>query len=620
MAYDQQIVLLLTGLANAASLFLVASGLSLIFGVTRIVNFAHGSFYMLGAYIAFSLIEALGGGAVGFWTSILLASLAVGVIGVIVELVILRWIYRAPELFQLIATFGVILIVKDAVQWIWGVEEALGPRAPGLDGAVTIGSQRISEYDLALIGIAIAVLLAVWAVLHKTRWGVLVRAATLDRAMAGALGVNQKLLFTSVFFLGSFLAGLGGALQVPKETIQLEMDFNIIADVFVVVVVGGMGSLGGAFLAAILIGVLKSFATVYVPELTLVLTFLIMAVVLVVRPWGLLGRPDSAQRLGEAAIDKPLRPPERRMLWIYAAVGLFLILWPLIGGEFAKIIGVEILIFMLFAASLHFIMGPGGMASFGHAAYFGLGAYSAALLVQYFGLRMEPVLIAAPVAGAAAALLFGWFCVRLSGVYLAMLTLAFAQIAWSVVFGWDALTGGDDGIIGIRQPAWATNATAFYYFTLIISLAGVAAMRRILFAPFGYTLRAGRDSPLRADAIGINLRRHQWFAFTLSGAFAGVAGGLYLFSKGNIQPDVLGIPQSIDALLMVLLGGVNSLAGPLVGGAVFTWLRDEISRFEYWRWILGLIIVAIVILFPKGISGSLRDHLGERLGFVRREE
>ena len=620
MAYDQQIVLLLTGLANAASLFLVASGLSLIFGVTRIVNFAHGSFYMLGAYIAFSLIEAIGGSVVGFWGSVLLAALAVGVIGVIVELLILRWIYRAPELFQLIATFGVILIVKDAVQWGWGVEEALGPRAPGLDGAVIIGSQRISEYVLALIAVAIAVLVAVWTVLHRTRWGVLVRAATLDRAMASALGVNQKLLFTSVFFLGSFLAGLGGALQVPKETIQLQMDFNIIAEVFVVVVVGGMGSLGGAFLAALLIGVLKSFATVYVPELTLVLTFLIMAVVLVVRPWGLLGRMESAQRLGEAAIDKPLRPPERRMLWLYAAVGLFLLALPLIGGEFAKILGVEIFIFTLLAASLHFIMGSGGMASFGHAAYFGLGAYSAALLVQNLALRMEPALIAAPVAGAAAALLFGWFCVRLSGVYMAMLTMAFAQIAWSVVFGWDALTGGDDGVIGIRRPDWAKNATAFYYFTLVICLAGVAAMRRILYAPFGYTMRAGRDSPLRADAIGINLRRHQWFAFTLSGAFAGVAGGLYLSSKGNTHPDVLAIPQSIDALLMVLMGGVNSLAGPLVGGAVFTWLHDEISRFEYWRWILGLIIVAIVILFPKGISGSLRDLLGERLGFVRREE
>ena len=620
MAFDQQIVLLLTGLANAASLFLVASGLSLIFGVTKIVNFAHGSFYMLGAYIAFSLIEAIGGGAAGFWGSVLLAALAVGVIGVIVELVILRWIYRAPELFQLIATFGVILIVKDAVQWSWGVEEVLGPRAPGLDGAVTIGTQRISQYDLALIGVAIAVLLGLWAVMRRTRWGVLIRAATLDRAMVGALGVNQKLLFTSVFFLGSFLAGLGGALQVPKETIQLEMDFNIIADVFVIVVVGGMGSLGGAFLAALLIGVLKSFATVYVPELTLVLTFLIMAVVLVVRPWGLLGRPETAQRLGEAAIDKPLRTAERPLLWLYAAFGLFLLVLPFIGGEFAKILAVEIMILSLLAASLHFIMGPGGMASFGHAAYFGLGAYASALLVQYLALRMEPALIAAPVAGAAAALLFGWFCVRLSGVYLAMLTLAFAQIAWSIVFGWDSLTGGDDGLIGIRRPDWAKNATAFYYFTLVICLAGVAAMRRVLFAPFGYVMRAGRDSPLRADAIGINLRRHQWFAFTLSGAFAGVAGGLYLFSKGNTHPDVLAIPQSIDALLMVLMGGVNSLAGPLVGGAVFTWLHDEISRFEYWRWILGLIIVGIVILFPKGISGSLRDHVGERFGFVRREE
>jgi branched-chain amino acid transport system permease protein len=620
MPLDQLAVLLLTGIANAASLFLVASGLSLIFGVTRIVNFAHGSFYMLGAYIAFQFMDWLAPGPLGFWGCVVLAALAVGVIGVVVELSVLRWIYRSPELFQLIATFGVILIVQDATQALWGTEDKLGPRAPGLSGAVTIGSQRIPQYDLALIALAPVVLFGVIYVLRRTRWGVLVRAATLDREMVGALGVNQNWLFTSVFFLGSVLAGLGGATQVPREAVSLQMDLNIIADAFVVVVVGGMGSLGGAFLAALLIAVLKSFATVFVPELNLVVTFLIMAVVLVVRPWGLLGRAETAQRLGEAAIDKPLRPAGTRLLALYAAVGILLLVWPWIGGEFARILGVEILIFALFAASLHFMMGPGGMASFGHAAYFGLGAYGAALLVKYLAATMEPALIAAPIAGAAAALVFGWFCVRLSGVYLAMLTLAFAQIAWSVVFGWDHITGGDDGILGVRRAEWLRDPTVFYYFTLLICAGGIAALRRILFAPFGYTMRAGRDSPLRADAIGIDVRRSQWLAFVVAGGFAGAAGGLYLFSKGNVFPNVVAIPQSIDALLMVLLGGVNALAGPIVGAGAITWLEHELpTHFEYWRWIFGLIVVLTVVLFPRGIAGSLRELVGERLGFVRRE-
>jgi branched-chain amino acid transport system permease protein len=248
------LVQFLTGLASAASLFLVAAGLSIIFGVTRIVNFAHGSLYMLGAYIAYSLIQVLGGGALGFWVAVLLAALAVGAIGVAVELLVLRRIYRAPELFQLLATFGVVLVVQDAALWIWGPEDLLGPQAPGLDGAVLIFGSYLPQYDLALIVLSPLVLLGLWLLFHRTRWGTLVRAATQDREMVGALGVNQAWLFTSVFFLGAFLAGLGGAAQLPKGGADLLIDLNIIAAAFVVVVVGGMGSIVGAFLAAVLIG------------------------------------------------------------------------------------------------------------------------------------------------------------------------------------------------------------------------------------------------------------------------------------------------------------------------------------------------------------------------------
>jgi branched-chain amino acid transport system permease protein len=160
----------LTGLASAASLFLVAAGLSIIFGVTRIVNFAHGSLYMLGAYIAYSLIQVLGGGALGFWVAVLLAALAVGAIGVAVELLVLRRIYRAPELFQLLATFGVVLVVQDAALWIWGPEDLLGPQAPGLDGAVLIFGSYLPQYDLALIVLSPLVLLGLWLLFHRTRW------------------------------------------------------------------------------------------------------------------------------------------------------------------------------------------------------------------------------------------------------------------------------------------------------------------------------------------------------------------------------------------------------------------------------------------------------------------
>lgn len=598
----------LTGLASAASLFLVASGLSIIFGVTRIVNFAHGSFYMLGAYIAYSIAARLDVGPVGFWLVIVAAAIAVGVIGLVVEVLLLRRIYKAPEMFQLLATFGVVLVVQDAALAIWGPEDRLGPRAPGLDGAVEIFGELLPQYDLALIVLGPLVLGAMWLLFHRTRWGTLVRAATQDREMVGALGNNQSRLFSGVFFVGAALAGLGGAVQMPRESVSLLMDLNIIAEAFVVVVVGGMGSIAGAFLAAVLIAELNAFGILIFPEITLVLMFLVMAVVLVIRPQGLLGRPDAISRAPGEAPEPPLRPAGKALRTTAAAAAIVLLAVPLFDNVFAMVLLIDIFVMVLFATSLHFIMGPGGMVSFGHAAYFGLGAYGAALAVKFVHVSMEPAIVAAVIAALAGAALFGWFCVRLSGVYFAMLTLAFAQIAWSVIFQWDALTGGDDGVLNVWPSEWARDKAAFYYLALALCGTGVWFLRRVLYAPFGYALRAGRDSPLRSDAIGIDVRRHQWLAFMLAGTLAGVAGALFVFSKGSVFPDIMTIPQSIDGLMMVLLGGVKTLTGPIVGAVTLQLLEDQISRLEFWRAILGAAIIFLVIAFPQGIVGFLSER------------
>ncbi|KZD12256.1 ABC transporter permease [Oceanibaculum pacificum] len=615
---------LLTGLASASALFLVACGLTIIFGVTRIVNFAHGSFYMLGAYIAYSAIGWAGGGALGFWGGVLAAAIAVGLIGVAMEVTVLRRIYHAPELFQLLATFGVVLIVQDVALYLWGPEDLLGPRAPGLTGAVALGGQRVPQYDIFLILFAPLVLAALWLLFHRTRFGILVRAATQDRQMVAALGVNQKWLLTGVFFLGAALAGLGGAIQLPKGNASLAMDLGIIAEVFVVTVVGGMGSIFGAYLAALLIALIRVFAVanagtsllgIQLWQVELVLIFAVMAVVLVVRPWGLLGKRETPQG-HHGAVEPPLLPAPASLKYFALAVAALLVALPTFAGTYPLIIATEILIFALFAASLHFLMGVGGVISFGHAAYFGLGAYGAALTVKHFGWPMEAALFAGPLGGALGALIFGWFCVRLSGVYLAMLTLAFAQIAWAVVFQWIDVTGGDNGILGVWPSAWASKAPAFYGLAAAVVVIMLLAIRRIAFSPFGYALRAGRDSPLRADAIGIDVRRMRWFAFTLAGLFAGVAGGLFAFLKGSVSPELMGIPLSVDALVMVLLGGVQTLAGPIVGAVTFTALKTElVSLTNYWRLLLGLIIVGLVIAFPQGIAGFVRARLmkgGER--------
>jgi branched-chain amino acid transport system permease protein len=608
----------LNGLASASLLFLVALGLTLIFGVTRIVNFAHGSLMMVGAYLGVTLNSALGGGSLGFWGGALLAALSVALIGMLIERVILRRIYAAPELLQLIATFGIVLIVKDVVLYLWGPEDLLGPRAPGLRGAAVLLGKPFPTYDLLLIALGPVFLLLMWLLLTRTDFGTKVRAATEDRDMAAALGVNQALLFTSVFALGSFLAGLGGALALPREPANLNMDLSIIADVFVVTVVGGLGSIPGAYVAAVLISVVKAWciglgdvsflgATFSFPKLTLVAEFLVMAIVLIVRPWGLFGSEPAATHVS-ASPTLALPPPGRSLWMAVAAIGTVLMLFPLAADRFALVLMTDVVVFALFAASLGLLMGVGGMASFGHAAYFGAGAYAAAIAAKA-GLPFVMALVWGVVFAGLLAVVFGWFAVRLAGVSLAMLTLAFAQIAWAVAFQWDDVTGGSNGIVGVWPPAMLEGKTAYYLVALAVAAAGVLFAWRLVHTPFGYLLRAARDSRIRAEAVGINARRVQWAAFAISGALAGLAGTLFVFSKGSLSPDTLGIPRSVDALVMVLLGGVETLTGPVVGAALFTLLQDWITRATpYWHAVLGVSVVALTVLFPQGIVGAVRQR------------
>lgn len=616
MTLSTLIVQGLNGLAEASSLFLVAVGLSLIFGVSRIVNFAHGSLYMLGLYAAWSLSQAFGGSPAGFWAAMLGAAVLVGLLGALVEMTLLRRIYRAPEMFQLLATFALVLVFEDLALWIWGPEDLLGPLAPGLEDSVQVLGRYLPVYDLLLIVIGPLVWLGLWLLLNRSHWGRQIRAATQDREMLGALGVNSVWLFTSVFALGAFLAGLAGALQLPRQPANLALDLSVIGEAFVVVVVGGMGSISGAFLAAVIIAQLKALCialgiveifgvAIAFPKLTLVIEFLFMAIVLVFRPWGLLGKPLSLSRT-QAEAEVPLAPAGKPLrLFAGLMVGVILLL-PMLADvlPYAMVIAQDMLIAVIFAVSLHFLMGLGGMVSFGHAAYFGLGAYAVALAFRSLDWGMATSLLAAPVLAGVAALLFGWFCVRLAGVYLAMLTLAFAQIVWSVVYQWDAVTGGSNGLIGIWPEPWLSG-TAWYYFVTAVAVVLVVVVRRVAFSRYGMSLRAVRDSAQRADALGIDVRRVQLTAFCIAGVLAGVAGGLFVFSKGGVSPETLMVGTSVDALVMVLLGGIQQLAGPVVGAVAFTAMRDYfVGLTEYWGALFGLVILVIVVAFPQGIAGQ----------------
>jgi branched-chain amino acid transport system permease protein len=209
--------------------------------------------------------------------------------------------------------------------------------------------------------------------------------------------------------------------------------------------------------------------------------------------------------------------------------------------------------------------------------------------------------------GLIGAIVFGWFCVRLSGVSFAMLTLAFAQIAWSIAFQWTDVTGGDNGLIGVWPSAWASSPTHFFWLTLALVALGVAALRAIVFSPFGYALRALRDSEGRAQTIGLDRRTIQWAAFVIAGGFAALAGALFAFMKGSVFPDGLGISTSIDGLVMALLGGVGEVSGGIVGAVVFRTLSIwVISHTDYSRLVIGALIVVLVVAFPRGIVGAFK--------------
>jgi branched-chain amino acid transport system permease protein len=278
---------LLNGLMEGMMLFLIASGLTLIFGISRIVNFAHGSLYMLGAFLAYQLMPMFGGNTVaGFAVSVLISAIAVGILGLIFEVLVLRRIYGADDLLQLIITLALVLILRDVVKAIWGANDVTVPMPDALSGAIKIGTTYLPVFQITVFSIGLAVVAVMVGIMQFTRAGVLLRAATDDRGMVALLGINQTWIFTIVFAIGCFLAGLAGALSAPFGNVNYLLDTNVIVMAFVVVVIGGLGSLTGALVAALAVGMVKGLGVLYFPRLSMILIFLIMAGVLVVRSLG----------------------------------------------------------------------------------------------------------------------------------------------------------------------------------------------------------------------------------------------------------------------------------------------------------------------------------------------
>jgi branched-chain amino acid transport system permease protein len=280
-----------SGLTTAMFLFLIASGLSLIFGVLKIINFAHGSLYMIGAYISWNMTLILGQSSLGFFGAVAVASVSVAILGGLVERFLLRYMYQREQLYQLLFTYALVLIFADACKYIWGTQPHSVSRPPILAGSFDLFGVRFPHYDLFIIFLGPLIALGFWALLNRTSFGRTIRAAALDREMLGALGTNVSALYLAMFVLASFLAGLSGALVSPIKSVVPGMDVEIIIEAFIVVVIGGLGSLWGTLLGSLVYGLTLAFGILVFPRFSIFAAFVIMAVVLIVRPWGLMGRP-----------------------------------------------------------------------------------------------------------------------------------------------------------------------------------------------------------------------------------------------------------------------------------------------------------------------------------------
>ena len=293
---------------------------------------------------------------------------------------------------------------------------------------------------------------------------------------------------------------------------------------------------------------------------------------------------------------------------------------PWLGSRFYTFLATDIAILALFAASLNLLLGYTGLVSFGHAAYFGVGAYTCAILMKTHGVAFPLAFAAAGASAAAFALLFGFFCVRATKIYFAMLTLAFSQIVWAVCFKWNSVTGGEQGFSNVPYPdlSWLGSlpyfsslrgADLYYLLVLVLVALGFAALHRIVDSPFGRVLTAIRENPERAQFVGIAVRRYQLAAFVVAGAFAGWAGALFgLFNRG-VFPDFAHWSKSAEVLIMVILGGIGNFWGPAVGAAALTLLNHQITAVtQYWPLVLGTVLIVLLFAFPGGILGMLKKR------------
>lgn len=599
---------LLNSLSFGMLLFLLSSGLTMIFGLMRIVNLAHGSYYLVGSYIGIQVFRSTG----SFMLALLTAVAAVMLLGVVMERIFLRR-YQDRELPQVLLTFGFLFIISDVTLWVWTGTPLFMDKPAALARSIPIGERDYPVYRIFLIAIGALLAGLLWFLQEKTTWGASVRASIDDEQMASAIGIRVPVLRVAIFGLGAGLAGLAGVVGGPLMGAYPGADLEVLLLSFVIVIIGGLGSLKGALVGSVLVGLIDTVTKSLAPELAMFSVFAPMALILAIRPQGLFGREMTATT---AAVSANPTPPlflpgsaaARSLGWAAAAVAAAVLLaWPFFVAPFYVTLLTTAVIWGIGAFGLNLLLGFGGLPSLGHAAFFGVGAYSTALLSIHYAAPLPLAVLAGSLAAAAVAALLGLIVLRARGAYFMLLTLSISLMLWAVAIKWRSLTGGDDGLVGIWRDDLLgiplSGDTGFYYFVLAVLMVVALLSTWLMRSGFGYVVVGGRDNERRIAALGYNLRRYQYALWVLSAAITGIGGSLFVFQNGIVNPAAVSVGTSANMLIMTILGGAGSIWGPVGGAVIITFLQNVVgSLTERWVLVLGVIYIAVVLFVPNGLA------------------
>lgn len=599
------------GLVNGGFIALMSLGLSVIFGMMRVVNFTHGALYMLGAFVAFVAGSFLG---ISLWISMMLAALLVGALGIALERLLLSRLYKLDPAYNLLLTFGLTLIIEDVVRQFTGVTGAqfLVPQA--LQGAVNLGFMFYPKYRLFVVAVSVACCAAVWFVLEKTRCGSLVRAATERPDLLKCFGGNVPLLISGTFFCAAALAGLAGSLAAPIRNISPFMGQEMISLTFAVVVAGGMGSIAGSVWMGFITGVLSALAAIWYPPAGTAIIYVVMLLVLVVRPGGIFRGIDISHF---PLHYTPMTERARRVFGSRhlgcAMLGVALVLpWVIY-----PVLAVDILLWGLCAVGFDLLFAFAGLLSFGQAAYWGTAAYLTGVLISKFGVVSWAGFLAGVVGSTAVAALFSLIIARKKGIYFSMITFAFAQVVYFVVNQLAPYTGGEDGLHDVLRGRLLgidlQDDRVFYYLALAVVSAMVLFVFRVLKSPFGVSLTGARENERRMLSVGYSVYLIRVIAYALSAFVISVAGALYVLNHQFVSLEAVYWRASGEPVMMTLLGGAGTIYGPMLGAAVVLVIRNTLSTItDSGSLILGCLFVVIVMVFRRGILGELVHHIVHR--------